>query len=60
MVLTKMSGGDDDRHRADESYNRFVAIASLKKQRFADDNPALRPHQAVIAGTLPHLRLESG
>ncbi|MGA5918762.1 phosphoadenosine phosphosulfate reductase [Escherichia coli] len=25
--------------RADESYNRFVAIASLNKQRFADDKP---------------------
>ena len=25
--------------RADESYNRFVAIASLRKQRFADDKP---------------------
>lgn len=25
--------------RADESYNRFVAIASLSKQRFADDKP---------------------
>lgn len=37
--------------RADESYNRFVAIASLNKQRFADDKPRLRPHQAVIAGT---------
>ena len=38
--------------RADESYNRFVAIASLNKQRFADDKPCgLRPHQAVIAGT---------
>ncbi len=24
---------------ADESYNRFVAIASLNKQRFADDKP---------------------
>ena len=25
--------------RADESYNRFVAIASLNKQRFSDDKP---------------------
>ncbi|UHD37767.1 phosphoadenosine phosphosulfate reductase [Citrobacter portucalensis] len=25
--------------RADESYNRFVAIANSKKQRFADDKP---------------------
>lgn len=25
--------------RADESFNRFVAIASLNKQRFADDKP---------------------
>ena len=34
--------------RADESYNRFVAIASLNKQRFADDKPrTTRPHQAV-------------
>lgn len=38
--------------RADESYNRFVAIASLNKQRFADDKPwTTLPHQAVIAGT---------
>lgn len=25
--------------RADESYNRFLAISSLRKQRFADDKP---------------------
>lgn len=25
--------------RADESYNRFVAIANSQKQRFADDKP---------------------
>lgn len=31
--------------RADESYNRFVAIASLNKQRFADDKPRPLPHQ---------------
>ncbi len=37
--------------RADESYNRFVAIASLNKQRFADDKPGPPPHRAVIAGT---------
>ncbi len=38
--------------RADESYNRFVAIASLNKQRFADDKPRTTARtRAVIAGT---------
>lgn len=37
--------------RADESYNRFVAIASLNKQRFADDKPWTTAAPAVIAGT---------
>ncbi len=60
MVFTKTSGGDDDRIRADESYNRFVAIASLNKQLLPMISPGPPPHQAVIAGTFPHLRLESG
>ena len=34
--------------RADESYNRFVAIASLNKQRFADDKPWTTAAPGVI------------
>lgn len=39
MVFTKRPAAMMIGIRADESYNRFVAIASLNKQRFADDKP---------------------
>ncbi len=45
--------------RADESYNRFVAIASLINNVLPMISPGLLPHQAVIVVHLPHLRLES-
>ncbi len=51
MVFTKRPAAMMIGIRADESYNRFVAIASLNKQRFADDKPGPLPHRAVIAGT---------
>lgn len=46
--------------RADESYNRFVAIASLNKQRFADDKPwttaAPGGHNSMPEKTAEHYR----
>ena len=39
MVCTKRPAAVMVGIRADESYNRFLAIASARKQRFSDDKP---------------------
>lgn len=41
--------------RADESYNRFLAIASVRKQRFADD----KPWTTVAPGDMPGISILS-
>lgn len=50
--------------RADESYNRFVAIASLSKQRFADDKPwttaAQGGHTGIFTRCMTGKRQTSG
>ncbi len=51
MVFTKRPAAMMIGIRADESYNRFVAIASLNKQRFADDKPWTTAAPGVIVGT---------
>lgn len=45
--------------RADESYNRFLAIASARKQRFSDDKPRTTVAPGGHTVYLPFVRLEN-
>lgn len=45
--------------RADESYNRFLAIASARKQRFSDDKPPTTVAPGGHTVYLPFVRLEN-